>query len=488
MMMRLPPVNTMPVRALGMGMLCTLLLAGCAANPTGGANFVLMSERSEIEKGKELHEEVMRESVIYDNPAVQEYVNRIGQKMAQVSHRSNLEYTFTVIDSPEINAYALPAGYVYINRGLLLHLNSEAQLAAVLGHEIGHITARHAVRQQTAARTARAASTAVQVATVLTTGVGLGDTPDILGGALISGYGRDMELEADSLGAEYLRRAGYDPNAMIEVISVLKSHEDFMKRVANRGPTYHGLFATHPRNDTRLQEAVKNAGTLQESERAEIDPNDFMRHMNGLTVGPSTRVATGPGRNRYYQNLLNYTLVFPDGWSTEETPTTVTALAPDKSVSFKVEAMRLQEMKEPRLFLRENLKIPELQSSEPLSQFGLSGYTGINPSTQERVAVLYYGPRAYVMTGKVLGEGAGANTDALLLDSIRSFRPIAAQEQAMANPPRLAFVQHDGRATYADLARISRLGQHGEETLRLWNGHYPRGEPKAGDWIKIVQH
>src|SRR5690606_14493703 len=140
-------------------------------------------------------------------------------------------------------------------RGLITFLTSEAQLAAVLGHEIAHITARHAVRQQTAARSANILGTAVSVASIFATGTNvLGDTASLFGGALISGYGRDMELEADGLGAQYMHRAGYDPAAILEVIGVLKNHEDFMKLTSNRGPAYHGLFATHPRNDARLQD------------------------------------------------------------------------------------------------------------------------------------------------------------------------------------------------------------------------------------------
>src|SRR5690606_37865048 len=110
--------------------------------------------------------------------------------------------------------------------------------------------------QQTAARTSNILATTAAVASVITTGTTvLGETASLFGGALVSGYGREMELEADGLGAEYLVRAGYDANAMVQVIEVLKNHEDFMKKTSNRGPAYHGLFATHPRNDTRLQQA-----------------------------------------------------------------------------------------------------------------------------------------------------------------------------------------------------------------------------------------
>jgi predicted Zn-dependent protease len=458
-------------------------LVACASNPTGGTNFVLMSENSELEKGKELHEETMKKEQIYTDAELNAYVTRIGMKLAAVSHRPELEYHFTVIDSPDINAFALPGGYVYINRGLMTLLASEAQLAAVLGHEIGHITARHAVRQQTAGRSSNILTGVASVASVLTTGTNvLGETAGLFGGALVSGYGRDMELEADGLGAEYLLKAGYDPNAMVEVIGVLKNHEDFMKRTANRGPAYHGLFATHPRNDTRLKEAVANVGTYS-PQTTDTDPTEFRTAMTGLVVGETLQNMTGAdARNRYYQTLLNYTLVLPEEWTREETPTTLTASAPENKASLKIEAMRMQDAKEPRLFIRENLKIPDLQQSELLSQFGLPGFTGIRPDTGERVAVLYYGPRAFVLTGKTTDDALNGP----MLESIKSFRPIARNEGVFADPVTVEWIQADGNLTYAQLARQSRLPQFPEERLRLMNGDYPSGEPQAGEWIKIA--
>lgn len=458
-------------------------LVSCAANPTGGTDFVLMSERSELEKGKELHEDMIKEQPVYQDAELAAYVNRVGQRLAKVSHRPELEYTFTVIDSPDINAFALPGGYVYINRGLMTFLTSEAQLAAVLGHEIGHITARHAVRQQTAGRATNVLTGAATVASVLTTGTNvLGETAGLFGGALVSGYGREMELEADGLGAEYLQKAGYDPNAMVEVIGVLKNHEDFMKKTANRGPAYHGLFATHPRNDTRLKEAVGRVSG-DAPPPVNVDQTEFRAELTGLVIGPTLQNLTGnEGRNRFYQRLLNYTMVLPDAWTREETPTTLTATHPESKGTLKVEAVRLNDNKEPRLFIRENLGIPDLRQSEQLSQYGLPGFTGIRPDTGERIAVLYYGQRAFILTGATTDDALNN----ALLESIKSFRPIARNEGVFANPVTVEWIQADGNDTYASLARSSRIPQHPEDTLRLMNGDYPSGEPQAGEWIKIA--
>lgn len=461
-----------------------LLLGACASNPTGGANFVLMTEKRELEIGKEEHEKIMKSVPVYRDAELQAYVDRIGQKMAAIGDRPDLTYTFTIIDSPDINAFALPGGYVYVNRGLITFLTSEAQLAAVIGHEIGHITGRHAVRQQTAARSGKVLGAVVTVASVFATGTNvLGDTASLFGGALISGYGREMELEADELGADYMYRAGYDPSAVLEVIGVLKNHEDFMKKTSNRGPAYHGLFATHPRNDTRLQEAVNKVGTLDQSKLVAIDPAGFRNNTQGIVVGPSVQNLAGvESRNRYYQSLLNYTMVFPLDWSWTETTTTLNASAPEAKASLLVEVQRLQQNKEPRLFLREDLGIPELEQSEALSQFGLSGWTGLHPDDGRRIAVVYHGGRAFIFTATVTDEAQNAN----ILESIKSFRPIARNEGSFANPLQVEWIQSDGRETYAQLARRTRIPDFAEETLRLMNGDYPVGEPKAGEWIKIT--
>jgi predicted Zn-dependent protease len=293
-----------------------LSLGGCAINPASGLpNLVFMSEDKEINIGKELHQKIMESMPIYQDPQLQAYVNRIGQTLAKNGDRPALDYTFTIIDSPDINAFALPGGYIYINRGLMAYLDSEAQLAAVIAHEIGHVTARHAVKQDTA----RKSSGAVTVLSVLTTGSGMvGDVTHLWGTAAVMGYGRDMELEADSLGAEYLYSSGYSPNAMIEVIGVLKDHERFARRMARetgqkRPATYHGVFSTHPRNDERLKEVVGKAGHLSKKHNpnpAGVDHHAAFREATeGLLYGTNGNPHAGkPAPHNGYSPHIHYVL------------------------------------------------------------------------------------------------------------------------------------------------------------------------------------
>ena len=167
------------------------LVIGCSVNPvTGKQDFVIISESQEIQMGREYNAQILRQNPVYQDQELQDYVQTIGQSLAAKSHRPNLVYRFTVIDSPDINAFALPGGYIYINRGLMSYLSSEEELAAVLGHEIGHVTARHSVQQYSQSQLMGILSAAIEI----NAGRTAGNIANLASGALLSGYGRDMEL------------------------------------------------------------------------------------------------------------------------------------------------------------------------------------------------------------------------------------------------------------------------------------------------------
>ena len=475
---------------------CFSVISSCAINPaTGGANLVLMSENREKEIGLEEHEKVLASMPLLEDQELLAYVREVGSNVAKVSHRPDLEYQFHIIDSPDINAFALPGGYVYVNRGLLTFTNSEAELAAVLAHEIGHITARHAVQQQSRGRLANTAATVGGFVTAVATGSGyvgsqISQVASIWAQTGLSGFGREHELEADSLGAEYLVNAGYDPAAMIEVITVLKNQEDFNRRVTGNGGAYHGLFATHPRNDTRLQQAVEEVGNISDNVITQTDNTKFRENMDGMIIGQSQNSQSNEARNRYYQALLGYTLVFPEEWEIDETTTTVTASLPN-SGSIKIEAQRIQENIEPRVFIRDKMGVSGLQKSEALAQYRLLGHTGTAVSAEtgnlERIAAIYFGPRVYTFRGEILDDTSVDEIDALLLASIRTFRAIQRGEAFTGSEAKIKYVQASEHFDFSVVAQSSRIANYPEETLRLLNGYYPIGSPEEGDWVKLVE-
>ncbi|MEX6503838.1 M48 family metalloprotease [Pseudomonas zhanjiangensis] len=481
-----------------MSLRCSLLLLlivgqllGCAQNPaTGRSDFVLMSEQEELELGRRYSQEILKQYPRYPDEKLQAYVQQVGERVARHSHRSQLDYRFTVVDSPDINAFALPGGYIYIHRGLLAYLNSEAELAAVLGHEVGHVTARHSVQQQSQSSAWNVLGQAVAIGT----GIGaVGDLTNVLGNAVVRGYGRDMELEADGLGAQYLARSGYDPQAMIEVVKVLKSQEDFARdQAATQGQEgraasgYHGLFDTHPDNDQRLQQVLGPAQALATG-RQEISRETFLQHLQGLPFGDSAASGVRRGQ-QFYHAGLNVTLAFPNGWDIINRPDALIGRAADQQafVVFSLEAN--PERLSPAKWLAQRVGGERLVDGKALSQAGLRGYSALVAGTPaRRVAVLQQGERVYLFIAAVRGHAALASRDAEFQQVIGSLRPLTDAERPLAEPLRLALVRAKAGQTMADLARQSKLPGDAEATLRLLNNLYPAGEPSAGSWLKLVR-
>ncbi|WP_237058237.1 M48 family metalloprotease [Microbulbifer sediminum] len=469
-------------------------IAGCAFNPaTNRPDLVLMSEEKEISIGREMHEKLVESTPIYRDPVLTAYVDYVGQKIVKASDRPDLTYNFTIIDSQDINAFALPGGYIYINRGLLTYLHSEAEMAAVLAHEIGHVTARHAVRQKTAATGAGVAS----VLSVLVTGSGVvGDVTNLWTTAAVKGYGRDMELEADRFGSQYMFNAGYDPQAMINVISLLKDQETFARRKARvegkKPQTYHGVFSTHPRNDIRLQEVVAAAGKLP-NDKKEVKVENFREKTEGLVYG---RNAQESDRNRYNHRRLGFSLLFPDGWKVENQRSSIVGTHPEGKATITIKVDQRSGNQPADMALREVYDVRDLEQDEELNQYRLVGHTGklpaASPDSPERVAVVFYGSRQYILEGKIndpsLRDAENLNKyDNLFLTSIRSFRPLRKSDIIQPDIKRVRYVQANDKTTFASLARHMDIGEYAEEQLRLLNGYYPRGEPQPGEWIKIVQ-
>lgn len=461
-----------------------LLLTGCAQNPvTGGADFVMMSEKQEVALGRQADAEVKKQYPVYPNPALQEYVNRVGQKLAQSSHRAGLEYHFTVLDSPEINAFALPGGYVYITRGILAYLNSEAELAAVLGHEIGHVTARHGVRQHSATQAANIGLTIASIfVPQINTNLGR-NLSNLLGGALLSGYGRDHELEADRLGAEYLARTDYDPQAIVKVIGVLKNQELLdveLAQIEGRQPRrYHGVFASHPDNDTRLQQAVSEAGHKTVAQPI-VARDTFLSMSNGLVFNDS--VEQGVVRNnRFLQPELGITLQFPPGWQVHNLPNSLNAIAPQG-------AAQMQMLLGKQNGSPANTVRSLAGNNGQLEETTLNGLPAalVHLPTQT-VAMVYHERNAYAMVGKGKDAASFEQHRAAILAAIRSFRNLSAAERKQIKPLTVHIITAKPGDTVEKLAQRSPLGLSAARYLRLINALYPNGEPRPGDKIKVIE-
>ncbi|MBI2285889.1 MAG: M48 family metalloprotease [Nitrosomonadales bacterium] len=462
------------------------LLAGCAQNPvTGQSDFVMMSESQEIALGRQYHEQVIQKQYrVYESKALQDYVDRVGQRLAKQSHRPGLHYRFTVLDSPEINAFALPGGYVYITRGIMAYLNSEAQLAAVVGHEIGHVTARHGVRQQSAAQAANIGLTIASIFVPEVGSMGGQNLANLVGGALLSGYGREQELEADRLGAQYLARSDYDPQAIISVLRTLKNQElkdaELAKQEGREPRRYSGLFATHPDNDTRLKEVVGEADKLAPAAPFE-GRAEFLAATDGLVFNDNSEQGV-VRNNRFYHGELGIALQFPEAWQVHNLPDALVAVSPGGEAMLQMK-MDQKPRGAPVEYARR--MVGSSANVQHLDLDGLSAATFELPNTMG--GVVYHNKYAYILQAQSKASG-GLNTHRKdILETVRSFHALTAEERKLVRPLGIRVITARQGDTYAGLAHNSPLGKSAESYLRLINAQYPDGEPQAGQRIKIVE-
>lgn len=465
-----------------------LLVAACSTNPvTGKQDFVMMSENQELELGRNYHKEVMKQYKAYDNPALQNYIEDIGQRLAAKSHRNNLIFRFQLLDSPEVNAFAVPGGYVYITRGIMAYMQDEAQLAGVIGHEIGHVTARHGVRQHAQSQLAGLLGAAVAIGTG---NRGAAQISNLLGGAVIKGYGRAHELESDRLGAEYLAKSGYDSKKMIEVVGILKDQELANKARAvaeGRQPaSYHGVFASHPRNDTRLKQVVSEAKKYETPQKNIANQEKFMRLMDGVTYGQSEDQGIVEG-NRFYHKELNFHLQFPKGWIVQNQPSQIVAQDPKSKQAIIIQLQDLNRKESARQFLQS--KFSSFQAGRKVDTSEDQAYAGKAVIGQNRrnavVGTVYRGKQAFILIG--LGNQQTLPGDALI-STMKSLRKLKKSEQSKASEKTIKVIKARQGDTFARLAKSSsRLGNYAEQELRLLNGMFPNGEPKTGQLIKVIR-
>jgi len=271
------------VAALLAATVAILPLAGCATNPVSGKReFSLVTPEQELKMGAEGNKAVLEEYGAYDDKALAAYVDSVGQALAKVSHLPGLTWHFTVIDDPAVNAFALPGGYIYITRGILAHLNSEAQLAGVMGHEIGHVTARHSARRETQQEVA---GVGLAVAGIFSSGFRQysQEAQQALGLMMLK-YSRDDETQADALGVQYSTKAGWDSR---EIPATYHMLQRVSERSGQRLPTF---LATHPDPGQR-EITTRNLAQQATAGKAGLIVHgaSYVRHLEGVIYDADPR-------------------------------------------------------------------------------------------------------------------------------------------------------------------------------------------------------
>lgn len=443
--------------------------------------------------GAELYNEFMDSGEFYDDERWQQYVDDIGQRLLQYSKDKDRTYYFFVLDVPTINAFATEDAYIYIHRGLITYLSSEDQLAAVIGHEIGHVARRHHAKRRTAGLLGQGAA---YTAYILTGRGEMWEATNALTQVWMSGYGREDELDADQYGAELLAKAGYNPMAIIDTISVLKDQELFAREVRLQTPSYHGLFATHPKNDRRLFEVVSFA--QNSVPEVSIEPvNDFWEMIDGLHYGMPTTSGTRD-ENIYYDKSYRLVIEFPLGWRVAKDQTQVYGVAPGGPgvARIKVTRMTTSELVEPAEFVREQLPftdediLSETGVEIECCEFYLMERKKEDPNVSGSfLAVFIRGLEYFVIEGESGPNGTPEYVKTNIGEVISGIRSLRPEDLTYENIQKVHVQEAVPGDTYAKLAKTSSLGRldYPEETLRLINGHHPHGEPRAGDKIKVIK-
>lgn len=303
-------------RLLLAGGLLWLAVGSCAVNPvTGKKELSLVSESQEIEMGRSYSGQIAAEMGVYPDSGLRSYVATIGRRMAVASERPKLPWTFYVMDDPQVNAFALPGGYIFVTRGILAHMNSEAELASVLGHEIGHVTARHSVQQMTRTQLAQlglvagsiASETFAQYAGLASQGLGV----------LFLKYGRDDETQADGLGFRYALNDGYDVRRMVDMFTILKR---VSARAGQRIPEWQ---SSHPDPGNRIEDTQRRLARLTVPlDDKRVNRAEFLRVTDGMVYGDNPRQGYFEGAAFLHPDLA-FRVDFPSGWKTANQPSAV---------------------------------------------------------------------------------------------------------------------------------------------------------------------
>jgi predicted Zn-dependent protease len=466
-----------------------IALTGCAVNPVSGrSELMLLSEQDEIRLGRETGQSVTREYGVYADAPLQSYVDGVGQPLARNSHRPALPWQFKVMDSPVVNAFAAPGGYIFVTRGLLAAVNDEASLAGVLAHEIGHVTARHSARNYSQSLLA---GLGVQLGTLVAGSYGdlLGPVLEAGTGLLFLKYSRDDERQADALAVEYAAKAGYDANRMADFFTTLQRLETLEGSRAGGLPEW---FSTHPSPADR-EASVRSLAAQWRSrlpgQAFRVNRDVYLDRIDGLLYGEDPRRGYREGE-WFFLPDLQVQFRIPSQWSFAREGSQAQMQHPQKTgmVLFGVEAGSVDQVS--RAFLAAVKATVEQSSERTINGFPARELVTTITDGRQRLRVLSHffqkGTDVVVFHG-VTAEQEYSRLAATLAQPANSCAPLTDPTKLNRKPQRIA-VKRLTQATTLQAAlqgfnvppalwpRVAWLNE-----LRL-DDHLP-----AGQRIKIVQ-
>ena len=475
---------------LALGFALLGLTAGCATNPVSGRPEVtVLSEAKEREISEEEARKVADTMGLYDDAALTRYVRSVGERLARVSPRQSVAYSFQIVDMKEPNAFALPGGQIYVSRGLLVLLNSEDELAGVLGHEVGHVAARHAAQRVTRAAPIgilTGIGSAVTGIVSPTLGNLVGGIGGVAGALVVAPYSRGQEHEADEIGQELAAKAGWDPSGLTSALRALEREEAL--HTGEKRPA--SFFATHPPLPDRVADTETRAATLARAAAAPIAGTraEFLRKLDGLPVGARAQDGAFDGETFRHPDL-DFQVQFPAGWKTANERKVVGAGAPDGRAVVGLEVVGKGD--DPDAAVRQFTEKTKLDVSgaERLKINGLPAThaTTVARTREGRLALdltwIAYAGRVYRITGIADPDAASAVAPSFA-STARSFRPLTRAERAAIRETRVRITTARRGETLQDVLARTRSSWN-VATAGMANG-VDGGGLAAGQPVKVA--
>ena len=466
-----------------------LLQESCVKNPvTGGRQLALISESQEIAMGKESHPQVLAAFGAVEDQALQEYFSRIGLEIARISHRPDLPWTFTIVDSPVVNAFAVPGGYVYLTRGILAYMNNEAELAGVVGHEIGHVAARHSVTQMSQQQLMGIglvlgsvfSSRFRQMSSLAEMGLQV----------LLLKHSRDDERQSDQLGIQYMSKAGYDPTQMSRFFQVFTGLRE------DDGAAIPNWLSSHPAPEDRIQAAAAAAEEVKRKspgQQYKVNAGPLLARIDGAVYGENPREGFVEN-NRFYHPDLRFQLDVPQGWKVQNTKSAVLFQEPGGNAVLQLtlvppNAGQTPEAVGTTVARQEGIQFVEGGSlrinGNPayLGRYREQADTGI---IEVLAAFVSYNKNIYQLAG--LAPAPAFSSFARNFDgTIRGFRELTDARILSAQPDRIRVYPAREGESLRGIAKSQSQGKVTVEDLALLNRLNPDQALKAGAPVKLIR-
>ncbi|MBN1222378.1 MAG: M48 family metalloprotease, partial [Candidatus Aminicenantes bacterium] len=444
----------------------------------------IYSEQDEIALGSNTDVQIKQQYGIYQDSSLNGYVESVGQSLSAHTHRPNLTYHFAVLDSPVVNAFAVPGGYIYVTRGILTMMNSEAELAVVLGHELGHVNARHSIRRMSEMMLA-------QIGLVI--GSALNKTfADLAGVAgigiqlLFLKYSRDDERQADQLGVEYARKGYYNPGEMIAFFTSLEKLGDL-----SGGHSLPGFLSTHPLTSERIQN-TKNM-LLAGDNSLQTKPEAYLRHIEGTVYGEDPQQGFVEG-SAFYHPGMRFLFSFPEGWQVQNTPSKVVIASKDGDAGIIIQAEQSDDT--PKVYGQkkaDEIKGRQFVEDRESTVNGLSAYQQLCDLEQEnseniRLRLSFIKYASHMFTFMALSTvGKFSEFDSAFGRVVDSFKSLEDKSYLDRQPKRIKLVTADGRRTLQEIFQKAGMDKDLWPNFSIMNGLDLNQRPSKDKLVKIVK-